>query len=493
MRRSYLIILLSISLNFLFAQDNDADRVRRSILALERKIEQVAMLAERYNNQEALRIVGVARQELQEAVSFLQEKRYILARTKYLSADKKADLAARLLLFKPTANLKTELERLIHQAESVSHKVDTSELRYFLNKARAFHRDALSAFAQSRYLKGHEYLKIAIYFAEKTISLAKSNQDGNNRLQKFEEQKNNIQILLNQAARSHDENPVLTELYQSAQNYLKKALTAYNNGNYERAYSQLQIAERLIYRIIDLSDNKKNTDEDRLKDDYLSLGRYLNSVRNELEGADQQSKLLDRAENIYALAGRNLSSGQYEKTATNLKLSQRMAMRAFKKLSSDSRPDSENLQNRINEIQHLLQLQDERISESSNNSLKSLYDQAVKLLKQAEEAFANQQYAQTSYLLNLTLRILNRNEKLFREQTKKNISLQDLRQDLVRIEQIFSRLKENTSLKNKVKIRLNYLAELLVKARSDFEKNNLIVTREILFIIQQQLSTLLKK
>ena len=492
MKRSiYIVLLISISFSFLFAQHFDRDKVERNIRALDRKIEQVKMLAERYDHQEALRKIADARSDLGDAKDYFKKKQFRLARAKFLSASKKTDIAARLLLFKTAANLKTELERLIHRAESVAHSGDTSELRYFLNKARAFHREALNAFSQSRYLKGHEYLKIAIYFAKKTISMAKSSQGDSNRLQKFEEQKNNIQVLLNQAANSSGENSVLSELYQNAQNYLRRALNAYNNGNLKRAYSQLQIAERLVYRIIDLAENNSVSTEDRIKDDYQSLGRYLNSVRNELESANQKSKLLNRAEKMYTKAGQYISAGQYEKAAGNLKLAQRMGMRAFKKIFPASRPDSENLQNRLNEIQHLIALQGERIKGSDSNPQESLYKQAVKFYNQAEQAYANQQFPQTSYLLNLSLRILNRNEKLI-NQTKKTISFREIESDLLRIEQIFSRLKENTSLKDKEKIKINYLSELLKKARAEFEKNNLIVTREMLFIIQQQLGALLK-
>ena len=229
-----IIFLTCFSLNLLFSQSIDGDRVRNNILSLERKIKQVSTLAERYQNERAISLVSKAESEFRTALTLLQEwndlpqlprnrpkEKLISARAHYNLSNTLIDQAARLLLFKPTANLKTELERLIHQAEAIVHQADKSELRYFLNKARTFHREALNAFSQSLYLKGHEFLKIAIYFAEKTISLAKSNQGDNSRLQRFEEQKNNIQILLNQAARSSDQSNVQAELYKNAQNYFR--------------------------------------------------------------------------------------------------------------------------------------------------------------------------------------------------------------------------------------------------------------------------------
>ncbi len=501
MKRSKLIIiLLSIACNFLFAQNIDGDRVKRNIIALGRKIEQIKILAERYQNDRAIILISKASEEFYSAQNLLEQwaslprprssVKLLAARVHYNLANKFADQAARLILFKPTANLKTELERLIHQAESVAHRGDYNELHYFLNKARAFHSKALTAFSNGQYLRGHEFLKIAIYFAEKTISLAKTSQGDGGRIQKFEQQKNNILVLLNQANNSTKENPVLKELFQNAQSYLKKAIIAFNNGNMKRAYTQLQIAERLVYRIIDLSDNNNTSKKDRLENDYQSLGRYLNSIRNELESSNQKSILLDKADKIYSDAGRNLSAGQYEEASGKLKLSQRMGMRAFKKLSSGSNLDSENLINRINGARHLIELQGERITENSGSSFKSIYDQAVKFFNQSEHAYENQQFPKSSYLLNLTLRLINRNEKLLKNVSIQSISLKELESDLIRIEQIFSRLKENTSLKNKEKVKLTYLTELLLKARNEFEINNLVASREILFIIQQQLSKL---
>ncbi|KAA3611329.1 MAG: hypothetical protein D8M58_15295 [Calditrichaeota bacterium] len=505
MKRSLITLsILLISLNYLFAQssDIDANRVRQNIRALERKIEQIAILSERYQNDRAQLLINKSKDEFLLAQNLLAEwaklsrprpaQKLIEARAHYILSNSLADQASRLLLFKPAADLKTELERLIIRAESVVHNKNTNEIRYFLNKARTFHQESLNAFRKSSYLKGHEYLKIAIYFAEKTISLATSNQDDTNHLKKLEEQRNNILVLLNQVSNSISDNPVLSELYQNAQNYIKRALTAYNNGNLNGAYSHLQIAERLVYRIIDLSENSNNSSEDRIKDDFQSLGRYLNSVRNELESQGQSSKLLDRADKIYSEAGKNISRGQFEKAAGNLKLSQRMGMRAFNKISSDRQPGQENLQNRIKEIQRLTKLQENRIAENETNSLKSLHNQAVKFLNQAEQAFINKKYRQASYLLNLSLRVLNRTEKLIGSIQTAQISPKKIEDDLIRIEQIFTRLTNNPSLQDQEKVKVNYLSELLKKARQEYQSNNLAFTREILFIIQHQLSTMLK-
>ncbi len=503
-RLTQIILLTTLIFNFLYSQALDGDRIKRNIFVLGRKIEQISILVERYKNDRAANLIKKAKNEFSTATNLLEQwfalprstrlrntEKLATARVHYNLSNKLADQAARLLLFKPTANLKTELERLIHRAESAAHDgSDNSELRYFLNKARAFHREALNAFSHDQYLKGHEFLRIAVYFAEKTISLAQSGQQNGTRLQKFEEQNKNIQILLNEALRFSTENDVIKELQQNAQNYLKRAKQAYNNGKLKRAYSQLRIAERLAYRIIDLAGNKNNSLEEKVKEDYQSLGRYLSSVRSELESSGQRSKLLDKADQLYTKAGHYISSAQYQKAATNLKLSQRMGLRAFKKTSSSSRPDVESLQSRLNEVQHLLQLQEGVLSSQKNDANNLLYGQADKFFNDAKRAYSQQSYAQTAYLLNLSLRILNRNEKVLKQKPQ-NISSQKIEKDLLRIERVFSRLNTNPSLDAKNKIKLNYLAELLEKARREFDTKNYIVSAELLFIIQQQISTML--
>ena len=368
---------------------------------------------------------------------------------------------------------------------------DASDLRYYLNKARNYYKHAQNAFADNRYLRGHEYLKIATYFAEKVLSLAQGNRSTDRGL-KFEEYKNNIQILANRTLVDVNDNDILHDLYNSIQEYLRRADNAYDRGNINRAFANLQIAERLTHRLIDLSDeDNDNSPGEKIEDDYQSLSRYLTTLRNEFESANQQSDMLNKAEEFYHKAGKNIENKEYPKAATNLKLAQRLAQRAFNKLSLANKDEnSQDLQARINEVGHLISLQESRLNNKPNDTSKLLYEQAGEFFRLAQQEYEKANFVKASYYLNITLRLLNRNEKLLKEDTAQNVSADAVVKDLNQTEQLINRLDQNPSLDQSSQSKIAVLKNLLSRARSSWDAGNYLLAKEIITIVQNQLANM---
>lgn len=496
------LIILGFGFNLIFGQSRLSDQVEQNLIFLGRKIEQIRVLAERYKNQEALKTIQSAKEDFDNAIDLLKQWKdnrghpelLEQARAKYQSANLKADLASRLLLFKPAVNLMNQLDRLIQKAENLAQGSDENDLRYYLNKARNFYRQAKNAFSENRYLRGHEYLKIATYFAEKVISLARKGNGSETGEQRFEEYRNNIRVLLNRVEGLIDDD-VLQELYDNVQDYLRRADNAYSQGNLNRALINLQIAERLTHRIIDLAEDTDNSSvEQRVENDYQSLGRYLAAIRNELESQNTESAIFDKANELYLQAGRNLNNGKYQQAAFNLKLAQRMALRAFNRISAgNNSPDSEHLRNRLNELNQLIQLQQQRVNTQQNKSSHVLFDKSKEYLLQAQQEYENHDFDKAAFYINLSLRLLNTNEKILKSQNTENITSDEINQDLRRVEQLVTRLKQNTSLSADEQAKISVLEDLLGKAGDAFTHKNFIIAREILSIIKNQLTSMPNK
>ncbi|MCB9058226.1 MAG: hypothetical protein H6627_06645 [Calditrichae bacterium] len=493
-----ILFLLTILFSFIQAQDVDGDRIKESIRELGRKIEQIHSLAERYKNDAALRVIILADEDLKQAISLLKEweddhrkaGRLLLAKAKYQSAEKRADYASRLVLYKPMLNLKNDLESLLQQAETVSHNNKNNDIIYYLSKAREFHRKALLAFEKNRYLQGYEFVRIATYFANKTISFTKSDNDGINDNNSFNEQRNNIQNLLNQAGVLSENDAVLTDLYANADQYFEQSQEAYNLGNVRRAFNLLQLSERLLYRLIDLAESgSEGTKQNQVETNYLSLGRYLDAVRNEYNQSGQQSRLLEKAETLHKTAGIQLQNNELEKASSSINLSQSMAMRAFKKLSAPV-DEKANIGLRFNEVERLLSMQKNKLENNPDPQLESLHLHAQQLFNASKQAQNQKQNVRAAYLLNMTLRLLNRVENASSKSTIIKNNPQQIQGDINRLMQIFSRLQNNSNLSTKDSDRINILFEMLQQANEEFEKNNLLSSSEIISLIQKQLGTI---
>ncbi|MCD4693544.1 MAG: hypothetical protein K8R79_11560, partial [Calditrichales bacterium] len=169
-----LLVLISLS----SAQDYNDLQTR--LQQFDTKLRTIKTLAIKYNNQLALYKIDLAYVEYNIALNRLSEyiadpsKKYKLVQAAFRlsQANKLADQAARLVLFKPAAKAKAELDKLIRKAEILVHQYNNDEARYLLNRARAFQLKAYQAYKSGRFIQSQEYHRIAIYFANKTIELA---------------------------------------------------------------------------------------------------------------------------------------------------------------------------------------------------------------------------------------------------------------------------------------------------------------------------------
>jgi hypothetical protein len=496
-------VLIILGINLIIAQPDEnmgsADGLRRNIVALKIKIENIKELAIRYNNQSALTAINDAEADFNAANDLLNrwfggERRNGFldqARAKYQSSNRKADYASSLILQIPTDNMRTELEQLIQEAEIIAHNNNSQEIRYYLNKARAYNRKASSAFAENQFFRGHEYLKVGIYFANKVIEAGNSGQSFNSREKRFDDLVNNIRNMLNKAASITNDDPVLRDLYESAREYFNKALAENNQGNVGKAFSNLQISEKFLNRLFDLAENDKESGED-LRNEYQSLGIYLNSVRREVHNSNQTSNILQKAEDLYNEAGKNIETGDLQKASQNMRLSQRMALKAFKSISVQSN-NFDDIQNRLNEVNHLLQLQGEKVRQSENKSVKGLYNQALKLFNQAQTDYTSGRNNQVLYSLNLCLRILSRNEKLIGDTTPgASTTYAEVNADLLNTQQLVIRLQQNPALTGDQVKKIETLVDLLEDARKELLENNIAAANQIISIVKNQLSNSLR-
>ena len=171
-----------------------------------------------------------------------------------------------------------------------------------------------------------------------------------------------------------------------------------------------------------------------------------------------------------------------------------MALRAFKSLSdTQNKKDTENLQPRLNEVGRLIEMQNKRIAENRNKGIQALHNQAVDFYQSAENAYEKGEDDKTSYLLNISLKILNKVEKIINSNRVDEINPGQLQTEISRIESFIDRLKSNTEIKEKERLKITILDEMLLKAKNEFNNKNYLSSNELINLVQKQLSSILTK
>ena len=497
-----LIILILALQATLGAQVIDADKVERNLRQLERKISTGLSLARQYDNPRAMQLLQKAQAELSAAYDFFNRAKtarpaervplLIKTRNRFKIAEAIMGQVTRLLLLKPAAQIKTELDRLIQQADfKLSQQSYNRESRYFLQKARAFLEQANREFQNNRFLRGHENLKVARYFAEKALEFADA-PGGNAGQENYEDWYKNLKLLLDRAGADMPSAGVNAELYNNARSFLRKARENYKQGNNRRALSQLKVAERLIYRLIDMSEGSRDS-EQQLRANLQSLGQYLNTVSNEArEDNSKGMRWLKKARQLYRAARNDFDKKRYTGARRNINLSQRLALKAYDAFTRNSAGDVDGqlLKQRFDEVRQLIALQEQRLSGQDNADLRTLHEQGRALFLAAEKSSREGNEARARYQLILSLRLLNRVERLSRDQNSRP-DISAFTQNRQRLYNIIQRFRGNDDLSTAEKEKIQALEKLLAQAQKLADQGRLSAAMEILNVVQSQIRTLL--
>jgi len=499
-RFSRILIIFLLASGTLYAQQMTGDRVRQNMVRLQRKLVQVSALVQKYHDMRAIKLVDKAKSELVLADNKYKEykntperqmsKRKLLinlAGAHFNLAEKYIGAASKFLMFKPAAQKKNELNNLISKAENVVNRSQSDESRYFLNKARRFQSEAQSAFRNERFLQGYEFLRVALYFAQKTIDMSSIPGRGHSDKQDFNNALENTRVLLQRAGELISGNNLSDQMYRRAEDYFQKAERAYRSDHLKQAFSQLKFAERLLYRVVDMSGNSSATAEQQTQDNLQSLGRYLQSLQSDFQGT--ANPFLDKAYKLYRRAVRQAQDKKHRQAQVSIQLSQRMALKAYRqKTNSSVDDDEEQLKSRYNDARHLYDLQDVSMTEATP-SLQTIHLQAGKYLNQAGEALQNNRLVQAHYLLKISLKLMNRaRQSKFHDATQPQVE-----NNIKRLSDALKRLQNNTTLGEVWQVRVSTLSDLLQQAQNALEKGDVSVAANLAGFIQNQLTALLKR
>ena len=501
-----ILIISLLAFSCLFAQqNNEEDRVRTQLIRLKIKIDQLENYAARYGDNRAVSIINQAKNAFEQGSSELQLWLNLNFREKYNAegraklqqiknlfklANELADRAARILFLKPTLNLINELESILRKAEEIVAETQSTQLQYFLNKARNFKRLADNEFENKRFLRGNEYLKASRYFADRIISFS-NNEDGFQ--SSFEDYLQSIQYLFNQAGQLIDENNrQVRDLFLSARSFFEKAKASFNRGQLNLAKNNLQVVERLLYRIIDIAEGENLSESDKILNDLQSLKRYINSIKIELYRDNKsENRFLKKAEQFLQAADFAFNQSDLKKASLNINLAQRMALKAYRDLSDDNSYSQQNLKNRITELRNLLNQQSNRLDQGKGpDYIVELHKRAFNFLNKAEQSLSSSP-AHSENNLNLALRFANRAEKLLQEEERDKVDENQLLTELSRLENILQRLRSNNELSQNDIIRIDELLKLLEDAGNEINRDNLQLAAEIIRIIQNQIAVIL--
>ena len=489
----HVIIIISVFSGFLFAQrDEDlGSRIRQFATQLTR----LQTLAQRYENPAAAELLSQAVYRFNEARESWDARRLREAKTQFLQSVRLYNQASRLLFYKPALNMQNTLDEVIHRAEISLQKNDSREGRYMLNKARDFQLKANRQMNLSNYVKGQEYMRIAIHFARKAIEISERVEGNSTSRFNYEEELQHIQELYKELQRTNSNNRGVNELLQKADAYVKRAINYYENKDERKAFYQLQIAEKLLFRAIDMSENDLDNRPERFENNLNSLRQFLNSTELSLDNIDDADarKFYNQSMTLLTECEKDFENGDINKARTKLLLAQKLANRALRFTDSIREQETSRIENRIKEIERIIELQKQKINKEEHKVIFNLHKEAEELLQEAKRELDNNNETRAFQLVQLSLRLINRADFLLQRNDLTSHSESELTSIITDLDTKLNTLLTNNEIDNSIRTRIRLLLEMLSRAKNHYENHDFETTIEFIRIIQSQLNLILEQ
>ena len=482
--KSLFLIIVCVSFS---AAQSPAD-LKQAMEKLHRRIRTVEQLAVRYQNEKAMELVKLAEKSYQDAVSFLQQGKYNLAKIAYYRSLRQVEFAARIVLYKPAARASQRLNELMRRAEQAVNLSDNEDARYMLSKARAFQMKAEQAFKREKYIESQQYYRVSTYFARKALNMVSVNQRVSPSTD-FEQYYQNLTNLYKNMPKGEGSKEYKI-LLQKARDFMKKARGFYEENDTKQAFMYLQISERMLHRALDLSQDTALGRKVNLRENLNSLRRYLDGIEHALldNGNKNAERLLEKANQYLNSAQRDFEKGDYQAAQKKTMLIQRMAAKALRYTMDTQLPPETRLKERYAEAKRLLQLRQQQIKDDDTNASGYLLQQADILLEEAKTAYDKGKGGEAYKKIQMALRFINQSK--FLAEVHKRYQKDELRKHYERLAGTLTSLEEHEN--QKLKSVLPVLRRLLEKAKANIDSGNLAVAVQFLTIVENQIDFILK-
>ncbi len=492
MKKAFKIVTLILLLATIGYSQNFS-QIKQAIQGLDQRISTLRTAAEQYHLQKALSALNRADNELQQCRTLLQSFQIKAAWKHYKIAEKLVDLVVKSILAKPALKITAEMEKLINRAERNVQASDKAEGRYLLTRARSFRNKAQQAFRNSQFIRGQEFQRIAIYFANKAIEVTNGQLFSNNQTQHYQQLINTIQTLYHNLSAESEDIPGLKTLLQKAAASLKAARTNYDKGRMQEALLQIQIAERLLYRAADLNQQSGKGQRERIENNLISLKQYIDGIRQTTDSKSSAAnrQLLRKARQFLRGAHRDFENNRFQKAELKINLAQRMATKALRIKENKELFDESEIQNRIAEIEHLIELQKSKTETTNREVIAALHRNALTLLSSARQDLKTGHPSPAMKKVRFALHLMNRVEAILSHQKSTFANKTQLTQRLNQLKQSVESISLNEQDET-ITIIVPVLNALLKRARAALNSGDLYTAQELLGLIQRQLNDVLK-
>ena len=271
-----------------------------------------------------------ANEEFRKAVDLANNNQLYLARVHIHLAYQYLKKIESLIKDHPIFRIKyrERLDSKIQQAEEIVQTSQNSEALHMLNRAKFFRQKAYLSFRNDQSYNALEYYRLAIFFADKAIQVAKSETDNMSR--DWQDLLSETEMLIDRANQLVNElqNSQLQNMIVKANDEIQEIRRLYAAKRNNAANNKLLILHRSLYRIIDLAENIPQREGDRLSMDLETLKFTTQSLETDIESINSPAvnQLYFRVSNLVNNIENHIREGELALARQKIFLANRLIL-----------------------------------------------------------------------------------------------------------------------------------------------------------------------
>ncbi len=476
------LLVASFLVKLAGAQADPGQQIRRELDRLAGKIQEAKRIAHLFPNPKIQTIIQAAEEQYQKALLAFQQRRFQLA----ISHLKLGFTILRRLYVEIENNpyfrikFKDRMDQAIQRAEQLVSQTQNPEAIKLLNRAKYYRQRAFQLAASNRLEAALKHYFLADFFAQSAIRAAQGVGDQlvRNLSRYFEDTR--TMLLSAKELSSTAQNATINRLIREAEKELEKATRFYENRHPQVAYQHLQIANRLLFRVLDLTSTPPAALKQRVEVDLQYLEANIQEMGTKIarEDSPRLQRLFQRSVVAATRARQQFNDGNLVEARRSIQLANRLLIQIDRILKNIPQTSDTALQNQLATAQTMLNtLQQNAPDDPYYQKLLSLLqenlDDATRAYQQGK---LEQAVVQLKFFNSLALK-LNR----FRgaeQQNNQNVAV--LEEKLQRLEQMLqSHPGKETS---EVRLQTNYrnAQQLYVMAKQAFQDNRYLLCNALI-------------
>ncbi len=331
---------------------------------------------------------------------------------------------------------KEQLDQKIQEAEQIVSQSVNSDAQKLLNRARYFRQRAIQLAAGDRLEMALRHYFMAVFFANSAIRTASGqNPDDIKDLERYFEDSNSL-LLQAQEMAADNRDATVRDMLNKAEQEIRKARSLYEQKRLRESFRQVELANRLLYRLLDMLESTPGSLAERLRHDLKTTENDTREVKSRVDQAQRPGldRIYARIIELQQSARQKFEAGNFVAARQQLGIANRLLLQLSRSLQNRQQPAEDQVEAQLVTAEDMLSMLKRRAFDHPLvTRLLTLSEQNLEMAraeyKQKRPRAALQHLA---IFNNLALKI----EQMNNRNTTKSFRKQQLEEELGRLKQM---------------------------------------------------------